>query len=170
EHHNNADNCKHSLFPGIASGTQSLSAHPKRRSKQKNRVEANSAPAALTCHRRKSTIPSHTRRQHRIAISSHLLTLQLHACCHFWLENSARDRHSTNPGRTYLETVEGVKSETNQLVEMVKLTVIFAWVSTGSAPSKCGLKCHCFTASRAAPARIGGPLTTCNPCICPSRP
>src|SRR5271163_4760071 len=45
-------------------------------------------------------------------------------------------------------------SGVNQFVEMVKLTVILAWVSTGSAPSKWGLKCHCRTASWAAEARM----------------
>src|SRR5580658_4536646 len=51
-------------------------------------------------------------------------------------------------------------SVADQLVEMVKLTVILAWVSTASLPSRRGLKCHCLTASWAAEARMCGPLTT----------
>src|SRR5439155_13211876 len=47
-------------------------------------------------------------------------------------------------------------------VEIVKFTVMRAAVSTGSPDCRCGRKRHCFTAWRAAPERMSGPLTTCS--------
>ena len=58
--------------------------------------------------------------------------------------------------------------EKTQFVEIVKFTLMRARVSTGCPFWRNGLKCHCITASRAAAAKICGPLRICNSWIVPS--